>query len=254
MDNTTNEQAFDENKSNIKKQNNKVDNQAAERYLREIRDFENDRVALAKSSAKTAWKVATGAGVIALLSVVALVGLTPLKRVENYMTLVDPQTGIAHILKPMSNAEKTTYGEVLDKFWINRFIVERNSYDWQTVQLSYNTVELMASDKVFNAYSKAIRAIDSPLEVFGDKSSVKTHVNAISFLPSTDKDSQLVQVHFTRQVVSSSGELSSMLEPTKWSATITFDYLAVIKTEDERTLNPLGFRVTSYREDRITIQ
>ena len=248
------EQSFDANKANIQKPQTKADNIAAERYLKEIREFENDRVAIAKANAKTAWKVAGGFGAIAILAVIALVGLTPLKRIENYMWLVDPQTGITHILKPMTDTKKISYGEVLDKFWINRFITERNSYDWKLVQHSYNTVKLMTNAKVFNAYAKAIRAKDSPLEVFGEKNSVITDVNSISFLPNSSTTQKLAQVHFTRQVVSSSGELSSVLEPTKWSATITFDYLSEIKTEDERKLNPLGFQVTSYREDRITVQ
>ncbi|WP_299496361.1 virB8 family protein [uncultured Shewanella sp.] len=246
--------AFDENKINIQKKTNKADKTAADRYLKEIKEFENDRVAIAKSSAKKAWRVAGAFGVIAILAVGAVMGLTPLKRVENHLTIIDPQTGIAQTLKPMSDAQTVTYGEVLDKYWITRFVIERNGYDWETIQHNYNIVETMSNDKVFNVYSRAIKAKDSPLEIFGEMRSILIKDVSVSFLPSSSQDSILAQVHFTRKVIANDGEIATSFKPTKWIATITFNYQATIETEEDRMLNPLGFMVTSYREDKVNIQ
>ncbi|MBS0044839.1 type IV secretion system protein [Shewanella sp. M16] len=252
METSAMQDAFNENISNINKPANKKTAQDVDVYINEMKQFENDRVAMAKDSAKTAWKVAAAFGLIALMSVCAVIALTPLKTIENYMTIVDPKTGITQVLKPIKNGEGVSYGEVLDKYWIQRFMIERNSYEWQTIQNSYNTVDLMSGDKVFSAYSKAIRAKDSPLEVFGDKRSIVVDVKGVSFLPTNSSDEKLAQVHFTRQVVANDGSTAVGFDVTQWSATITFNYGSVISTEKERALNPLGFQVTSYREDRVS--
>ncbi|MGL1255042.1 VirB8/TrbF family protein, partial [Vibrio parahaemolyticus] len=99
-------------------------------YLNQIKQFENDRVDMAKQSAKTAWKVAAGAGALAGLALIALAVTMPLKEVEPYLLSVDSKTGFTTILKPLADAQKTTYGEALDRSWVNRYIIERNSYIW----------------------------------------------------------------------------------------------------------------------------
>jgi type IV secretion system protein VirB8 len=251
MDSTI-EKTFEVNQENTQKQPSKAVNKAVTDYISEMKKFEDDRVELAKNSAKTAWKVAAAFGLLALMAVCAVITLTPLKRIENYMTIIDPQTGITQVLKPISDAQNVSYGEVLDKYWIQRFIIERNGYEWETIQNSFNTVELMSNDKVFNTYSKLIRAADSPLEIFGDKKSIRVKVNGISFLPQNSESEKLAQVNFTRLVVSNDGATAIGFEPTIWTATITFDYGSSIKTEDDRALNPLGFQVLSYREDMVT--
>jgi type IV secretion system protein VirB8 len=253
MDSTI-ENTFESNQVNSQKPPSKAVNNEVSNYLSEMKKFEEDRVELAKESAKTAWKVATGFGLLALMAVCAVITLTPLKTIENYMTIIDPQTGIATVLKPIADAEYTTYGEILDKYWVQRFIIERNSYEWETIQNSYNTVELMSNDKVFNTYAKLIRAADSPLEIFGDKKAIRVKVNGISFLPQSSDSEILAQVSFTRQVVSNDGANAIGFEPTFWTATLTFDYGSAIKTEQDRALNPLGFQVLSYREDMVTVK
>lgn len=254
MNGSSLDSAIDTNKQNIQKTANKNTKQIVDDFLTQTKNFENDRVALAKASAVTAWKVAAAFGLMALMAVCAVITLAPLKTVENYMTIVDPQTGITQVLKPIKNGEGVSYGEVLDKYWLQRFMIERNSYEWKTIQNSYNTVDLMSDDKVFASYAQAIRAKDSPLEVFGEKRSVLVNIHSVSFLPSTNGSDKLAQIYFSRQVVSNDGQNATGYEPTKWSATLTFNYGSIIKTEDERALNPLGFQVTSYREDRVTAQ
>lgn len=254
MNATSLDSATENNKKNIQKPIDKNTKQIVDDFLAQTKNFENDRVAMAKESAVRAWKVAAAFGLMALMSVCAVITLTPLKTVENYMTIVDPQTGITQILKPIKNGDGISYGEVLDKYWLQRFMIERNSYEWKTIQNSYNTVDLMSDDKVFAVYAQAIRAKDSPLEVFGDKRSILVTIHSVSFLPSSAGSDKLAQIYFSRQVVSNDGQSTVGFDTTKWSATLTFNYGSIIKTEDERALNPLGFQVTSYREDRVTAQ
>ena len=220
-------------------------------YLAQIKSFESDRVALAQQSAKTAWKIAIGAGVIAMLAVLAVVMLTPLKKVEPYLLKVDNTTGYVNIVHPLKDAKGVSYGEVLDKYWLNQFVITRNGYEWKTIQSSYNTMKLMTNVKVFGAYKRTVMGEKSLSTLFANKKSMKIEVQGITFLPSTDKYNRLAQVRFVRNVETNKGEPDREYKPTYWTATISFDYDSTIRTEGERRLNPLGFRVTSYREDRV---
>jgi type IV secretion system protein VirB8 len=243
--------ALASNQARSKAHPSKGSKKAVDDYLNEIKAFESDRVALAQSSAKTAWKVATGAGLVAILALLAVVMLTPIKAVEPYLLKVDNATGYADVVRPLKDAEGISYGEVLDKYWLNQFVITRNGYEWETIQSSYNTMKLMTNAKVFGAYTKTVLGEKSLAKVFSDKKSMRIEVQGITFLPSTDKYNKLAQVRFVRHVETDKGEDDRAFNPTHWTATLSFDYDAIIRTEDERRLNPLSFRVTSYREDRV---
>lgn len=242
--------ALEDNKSKAQARYSKSDNKPVDVFLNQIRAFEEDRVSLAKQSAKTAWKVATGFGLLAVLSVGAIAVMMPLKHTEPYLLKVDNVTGYTDVVKPLTDAKGVSYGEVLDKYWLNQFIIERNGYEWETIQNSFNTVKLMSNRQVFGAYSYYITGDKSPTKIFSDKRVIRIDVQGITFLPATSKEQAIAQVRFTRHIENNEGVAAIGYKPTQWTATITFDYRAPIKTEDERRLNPLGFQVTSYREDR----
>ena len=222
-------------------------------YLKGIKAFESDTVALAKRETLIYKKVAGGASVLAVLAISALAIAMPLKTIELQIVRVNETTGQVDTLRPMADAQPVTYGESLDKHWLAGFIVARNAYEWETVQNSFNTVKLMSDPKVFGAYVNYIQGKESPVETFDEDWVVKIKIEGISFLPNTSPDQVLSQIVFTRTAENGQGQLVTGHKPTKWTATLTSDYKADIKTADERLLNPLGFRVTSYREDRILI-
>ncbi len=221
----------------------------ADLYLNEIKKFEQDRVEIAKQSAKSAWIITAGSGVLTLLLGFAIVVVMPLKTVDYRLLFIDPQTGVTQLIQPLSDAKRMTYGEVLDKHWLHRYVITRGSYQWQTVQDAFDYIKLTSHDDVFNAYNGQLRAKNSPVAVFKDYKKIHLEDVAISFLP-TRQDQRLAQVSFTKVVLNSDDSPDSNYRPTKWSATITFDYLKEITKESERQLNPLGFQVTSYQENR----
>lgn len=248
---TTLDSALAENKSQASPHPTKKAGQVVDQYLNEIKEFETDRVALAKQSANKAWKVATAFGALAFLAVGAVVVMMPLKTIEPYLLKVDMTTGHTEVVRPLNDAKGVSYGEVLDKYWLNQFVIARNGYEWETIQNSFNTVKLMSGRQVFGAYSNYIKGDKSPTKTFADKKVIKLTVQGVTFLPTTSKDEALAQVRFTRVIENNQGAPALGYAPTQWTATVTFDYRASITTEDERLLNPLGFQVTSYREDRI---
>ncbi len=253
QDETPIQDALEANRRAIEAPNTKALSQATQTYLNEIKLFEQDRVEMAKQSAKTAWKVATATTTITIVALVALAVTMPLKEVEPYLLSVDTQTGLTTMLKPLADGQKISYGDVLDRHWLNTYVIERNSYVWQSVQHSFDTVKLMSTPNVLAPYQSYILGEKSPVKMFKDKQVIDVTVKNITFLPRSSSEQGMAQVQFTRDVQSSGGKAATGYKPTTWTAMITFDYQASIRTEKERRLNPLGFRVTSYREDRLTL-
>jgi type IV secretion system protein VirB8 len=73
----------------------------------------------------------------------------------------------------------------------------------------------------------------------------------VKFLPRSDESNMIAQISFTRDIKGNNGLTDVKYEITSWEATLTFDYLGEMNTEEERLINPLGYRVTSYREDIV---
>jgi len=248
----TKQAILDENKVKTTSKPTKLIKQQADDFIGQMRAFESDRIANQKKLTGFAFKVASAFGVVALAAVVALVVLMPLKKTEPFVIRVDNTTGRTEVLQPLADAKAITYGEVLDKHFMRTYIIARNSYDWLTVQHDFNMVKIMSSPNVFVNYSKYITSEESPVKVFTDKKGIEVKNPEVSLLPDISKTNKIAQIHFTREVKNNKGSDATGYVPTLWTATITYDYQAKIETENERELNPLGFRVTSYREDRVT--
>jgi type IV secretion system protein VirB8 len=230
-------------------------NEAVTNYLKQTKQFETDTIAIAKSSEKIAWKVTAGLGVITALSIITLIVMLPLKESVPYLVRVDNATGETKMVQPLSDAQETSYGEVLDKHWLNQFIISRNGYMWETVQNSYNTVLMMSNDNVFKEYEGYIFATNAPPAVFGEDLRIRLDVRDIIFLPrAADSEHVIAQINFSRITENSDGSPATKYAVTHWTSTLTFDYQGSINSEEEQLINPLGFRVTSYREDRSQIE
>ncbi|HCB1657212.1 TPA: type IV secretion system protein [Citrobacter farmeri] len=212
-------------------------------YYEAIKSFEQDRISSLEGQRKLLIRGIGAAGGVICLLAVALAGLAPLKTAVPYVIRVDNSTGYTDIAKSISD-EKTTYEEVINKYWLSQYVINYESYDWQTVQTMYDTVQLMSDGSVFSEYKNKMLASNSPLSLLKDNYKLKTKVKSVTFL-----NADTAQVRFTKLVLTNTGQLSTEYAPTDWVALISFDFNHEIKTEGERLLNPLGFNVLSYSVD-----
>ncbi|EHW5331729.1 type IV secretion system protein [Vibrio cholerae] len=212
-------------------------------YYEAIKSFEQDRISSLEGQRKLLIRGIGAAGGVICLLAVALAGLAPLKTAVPYVIRVDNSTGYTDIAKSISD-EKTTYEEVINKYWLSQYVINYESYDWQTVQTMYDTVQLMSDGSVFSEYKNKMLASNSPLSLLKDNYKLKTKVKSVTFL-----NADTAQVRFTKLVLTKTGQLSTEYAPTDWVALISFDFNHEIKTEGERLLNPLGFNVLSYSVD-----
>lgn len=215
----------------------------AKTHFDNVNKFERDRINFHKTMGKVGLIFGTLGILTGLAGVIAVACLTPLKTVEPFAIRVDNNTGFTDIVKPLKDVKETSYGEELDKYWLARFVVERESYDWQLIQNSYKTVKLMTTPNLFNEYNSYITSPVSPVNIFKQMKKIKVQILSVSFVHDVG------QIRFSKQVLNQNGEPDLNIPITYWLATASFDYKHEIELEKDRRVNPLGFQVTGYRVD-----
>lgn len=220
----------------------KVEKKDFDKYLREAKSWETDRLIAAEKSKKIAWSIAMVAGGIALVSVIAVAGLTPLKSTELKIIRVDNVTGLVDVVTEIPNA-KTNYTEAVNKYFAQLYIRYREGYSRELAEEYYANVGIMSGRSEQQRYGEFFnpKNSQSPLNVYGTTARVKTRVKSVSFL----KDN-VALVRYTKEIERGGSERPSI---THWAATMVFKYSGAPMTEKDRAVNPLGFQVTEYRND-----
>lgn len=212
-----------------------------ERYLEESRGLERDYLEELVRSRRAAWRVAAGAAVLVAVALATLVALVPLKRVEGFVLRVDNATGAVDLVTTLRDG-KTSYGEVVDRYFLNKYLLARESYDYETLQTGYDTTALMSSVEVQREYAALFEGPRARDKVLANRVRIVVAVRSIA--PGTAGNTALVR--FTTRAVHHDGTS----EPEEsLVATVGFRYVGGAMREVDRLVNPLGFQVTSYRVD-----
>ena len=205
-------------------------------------DWEASKTLAREKSERRAWSVAILAGIMTVLSWLAIVIMMPLKESVPYVIRVDNATGVPDIVTAMDD-KKVTGDEVMDKYWLAQYVLARETYDWHTLQQDYDKVGLLSSPNVGKAYAELFDGKDALDKRYGE--SIRATVKVISVVPSGAETGTVRFIKTTKRV-DEEGPGTSM----SWVATIAFEYRnpSVIK-ESQRLVNPFGFQVLSYRVD-----
>ncbi|EIO8946031.1 type IV secretion system protein [Salmonella enterica] len=233
---------FQKTKSEAAKKKVEVKNEN-QPYFDAVKQFEKNEIATIQSKAKLLTRLCIVEFVVIAILGVAIASLAPLKTAVPYVIRVDNSTGYTDTAPQIANA-KETYQEVETKYFLSKFAINYESYDWQTIQQMSDTVKTMSSSKVFSQYDTAIRADNSPLNVLKDNYKMRVKIKSVTLL----KD-DVAQVRFTKMILDSSGKPAPEYRMTEWIATVAFDFNKKIETEEQRLINPLGFEALSYRVD-----
>lgn len=221
-----------------------VDANREREYQQEALDWEASRVEVLERSAQRAWTVAGAAGVMTLLSWLAIVLMMPLKETVPYVVRVDNATGVPDIVTTLKD-KQVGYDEVMDKYWVATYVRARESYDWYTLQTDYNTVNLLSDPKVAVDHNKQFDGPNAPDKKYGNGTRINTKISSIVL-----DGRGTATVRFSR-VAKRLAEGTE--EVSRWVATIAYEYrnTASIK-ESLRLTNPFGFQALTYRVDPET--
>lgn len=218
----------------------KKDKSALEMYFAEGDSWARDRGDMLRRSRKVAWIVAGVACFVAVCEAIALVALTPLKTVEPYTLMVDRQTGFVQALKPV-DAQLVSSDAALTQSFLVQYVIAREGFAYQTVQSDYHKVALWSGGQARADYLALMQASNpgSPLARLPRSSVIDVEVKSVSPL---GRGSSLVRFDTTRQ------DAGGQVRPLgSWVAVVRYSYSGDAMSVADRMINPLGFRVTSYR-------
>ncbi|USP02385.1 virB8 family protein [Bartonella taylorii] len=209
-------------------------------YYEESRGLERELINEFIRSRRTAWRAAGAIGIFGLFGMICgVVGFsqpapTPL------VLRVDNATGAVDVISVMREHE-TSYGEVVDRYWLNQYVLNRETYDYDTIQLNYDTAALLSAPTVQQEFYKIYDGENARDKVLSNKARITVKVRSIQ-----PNGRGQATVRFTTQQHDSNGAVGPKQHQI---ATIGYTYVSAPMKSSDRLLNPLGFQITSYRAD-----
>ncbi len=204
-------------------------------------NWEYDLVLQERRSRVLAWRVAVFACAVALMALLTLVLILPLKEVVPYVVKVDDVTGDASIVQ--SAAGFVSGSDINDKHWLKRYVIARDRYDYYLLQTDFDFVKNLSSPGALRTY---IEQFSEPIKI-QDK-----YKDQVKMIP------EILSITITRKGYATVRYQVSILDRRKSEtpfiqrrvATIAYNYDAKrTGTSAEMIENPLGFTVDGYQTE-----
>ena len=217
-----------------------------QRYFQEAASWDADRAALNARSVRIAWRVAAGACALTVITLMALMLLMPLKRVEPFLIRVDNSTGVVDVVPVFEG--KAELPETVTRYLLTHYVTVCERFTFATAESDYEecaAFHAAARNQLWaSLWDRANPA--SPLNVYKDGSSIRAEVNAVSFFTRANGLEDLAQIRYTK-IRRTSGSAND--EATHWIATIQYVYAEPSKDPRVRRWNPLGFKIVEFRSE-----
>jgi type IV secretion system protein VirB8 len=224
---------------------NEQSREALDAYYNEAATWNRDRIEATRKSQRIAWWVAGGAAAVAVVEGLALLLLMPLKTVVPYTLMVDKTTGYVQALKPL-DADKVAPDAALTQSFLVQYVIARESFDYDTAQVSYRKVALWSAENARAEYLGLMQVSNpqSPLVLYPRTSFVETRVKSVSPV-----GTNVALVRFDTIRHDAGGAVQP---PRSWVSVIRYRYSGEPMKLEDRFVNPLGFQVLRYRRDAET--
>lgn len=227
--------------SQPKSKSDKIQKDDWKQYINERNTLEAELINKAYKSESRAWSVSKVLGLITIgsLIVMAVLIYRYSQPLPSYLTTINEDTGEVGNVSLMH--DEVSYGEVLDRYWIARYIIAYETYDYFNQQEHYDTVMLMSSRQVGAEYANQYGG-DSGIDVrWGDSRTVRVKVTSV--IPNeSNPGTATVRFSTTERDLSR----SQPNPPEYWIAQINYHYPSSLMTSKQRDINPLGFRARGY--------
>ncbi len=209
-------------------------------YFGEAANWDQDRHAQARQSARRAWRVAAGAGLCAIASTLALTMLTPLKRVEPFVVRVDNSTGVVDVVPAYQGG--AALERSVTRYFLSHYVSTCERFNFATAESDYEECGAFHSAQRNQAWYTLWNANNpaSPLNLHKDGGSVRVQVESVSFFERGNGVTDLAQVRYLKAERAGGGATERV---THWISTIQYVYVAPSQDPRVRRWNPLGFKV-----------
>ena len=206
-------------------------------------EFERLKFEEIQKSRSMAWVVSAVSAFIAVIGVIGIsVAFITRSEPEPTILKVDMSTGATTVMRSVKDASDQ-YDEVVNKYWLANYVRLCEGYDWYMISIDFEACKLMSEPSVASSFEKQVNDPKGPLSVLKDKGKIMVKISSIAFV------GKLAQVRFTTERRNSSGDPIIGFNGNKWIATIAFWFYPGMMTDQQRLINPLGFKVVSYRVD-----
>lgn len=216
--------------------------------IRKSNDWDDDRVAAAEKQAKDDRRSKHIAWALAFLVALSNVFVWPLKETRWVTVLVDLVNGSTEVRQTVMTDAKTTYPEVVDQYWVKKYVTQREGFTFDEFDSIYRTVGLLSSSQEQQAWAAYFRKEnpESPVARYGDRKKVRVKIVSFSYI---DKEKHIASVRFIKTTEEPNAE------PVRESriATVKFRFVNPPTKDEDREINPIGYQTTDYRTDREAI-
>ncbi|EHH3086468.1 type IV secretion system protein [Salmonella enterica] len=185
-----------------------------------------------------------------LLSLIALIVMLPLKRVDTRIFMVDSMTGQQEEIVSVKGGQLSE-NTALARFFVQKYIDWREGYNYFRLQQDYDTVMMYSNDAVANDYNQLFKGNQRPQDIYhkGEQTAQITVLSKILTDSSNPDDPDKTAMVRFKKVIKDVTSNNSRTE--YWNARLTFRITPQNKARiGDVDDNPLGFVVTSYQAEK----
>ncbi|WP_336278607.1 virB8 family protein [Bartonella sp. CB175] len=223
-----------------KKEVKPVKSERLSSYYEESRGLERELINEFMKSRRLAWRIVGVFSVFGIFGMICgVIGFSQPSPMPLVLR-VDNTTGAVDTVSIMREHE-TSYGEIVDRYWLNQYVLNRETYDYDTIQLNYDTTALLSAPAVQQEFYKIYEGENARDKVLSNKARITVKVRSIQ--PNGNGQATVRFTTHQQDINGSTGKKEDQI------ATIGYTYIDAPMKSSDRLLNPLGFQVTSYRAD-----
>ena len=218
-----------------------------QKLIAESRTFEQPMIERAKRATKAGFVVGGMGLLIAVLALVAVVVMLPLKQTDVELYTLDNHTGrVEHVTRTSKTSLTAT--EAYQKAMAANYVKVRERYVYPSLQDDYETVQVYNAPQVNDDYLALYAGKNAPDKVYKNGAhTVKVEILSNQITDATAPD-RVATIRY-KKIIRRLADNSTRNE--YWDARFTFHSDPDKEMSDaEREINYFGFTVTSWQTDR----
>ena len=219
-----------------------------QKHLEEGRSWEQEIWRKRRRLLNLSWALTGFFGLVALLALLCLWALIPLKTFEPYMVTVDRASGFLEIKRSLNEDKKIEQYEAVVMASIVRYIRARETWDEPFAVENYNMSMLYSAGPAAAELARIYAADnpDRPDKVFGRELRIAVSVDSVLFL-----NNKTATVQF--RTVQTDLQSGTSAKPQFWVGMVEFRVTGAPLENKYRFDNPIGFQVTQYHKEQSAI-
>lgn len=214
-------------------------------YFQDGAVWEQEILKQTRRSSRIAWFCSIVFAVIAVVSLLAVVLMLPLKSFEPYVVEVDRTTGYIEVKSGLTRPASLTEQEAITQANVVRYIRNREGYDPYAIDEHFGIAALLSTGEAARELQAAFSAANpqNPATVYGRLKRVLVDIKSVSF-----PNVSTAIVRFSTTEKSDTEAIDR-----HWIAVVRFRYTDTPIKNEWRFDNPLGFQVYNYRREQETV-